>query len=339
MSKIIPNSFQIPNCLVDDYMRYLSGDEVKCYALLARKILGWQKDKDRIATSQIMEKTGLQEKTIRKVMSNLVAFGLVLRVSENNAANHGTEWALQLDDTKINEHAMIARGKKQDEANAVKLQKARNARKVGGVVPQPPIAEHMVGGAVPQCGGEDVAHPWGGDVPQRTQKPLSKATIKKVHGAQSAPRAFSLDETTEPSPKDQNPSGAGQPVQALQALIETYPADVHNTLIVMLKFFPDWPVPCRPAPNEPAGEYGLWINDLRALNQLTVGYDLDRVYNEALQRWTRQPFEVKHLHPGSLRNYVVSIVAQFTEARKNRDAAMVETPLMKALQNYKPRPA
>ncbi|MDG6857184.1 hypothetical protein [Glaesserella parasuis] len=41
MSKFIPNSFQVPNAVVDELMSVLSGAEFKCYMLVVRQTTGW----------------------------------------------------------------------------------------------------------------------------------------------------------------------------------------------------------------------------------------------------------------------------------------------------------
>lgn len=158
--KIIPNTHQTPNALVDEYMRYLDGDEVKCYLAVTRKTLGWMKRSDRISTSQLEIVTGLSGKRIAACMTSLVSYGLVMRVAENDPRkNHGVEWALQMDDTKINVAAMTQRADLQQKQNEERAAKARAKKVAGGMV----VAQPYV-----------VAQPGGGVVAQPTQKPLSK---------------------------------------------------------------------------------------------------------------------------------------------------------------------
>ena len=167
-SKIIPNSFQTPNLLTDDLMCLLSGNEVKCYLVVVRKTFGWGKQKDRIARSQIMELTGLGETAVDACMGALVAFGLVLRVAENNPAqNYGVEWSVQLEDTRINWKALKKRAVEVRTSKAESAAKARRSR--GGVDGQPYL-DGQGGGGVDGQG---------------TQKPLSKAN-KEEEG--SAPK-------------------------------------------------------------------------------------------------------------------------------------------------------
>lgn len=78
MSKFIPNSFQIPNAFVDEYLDRLSGKAIKCYLLIARKTTGWQKVFDRISTPQFMEKCGIKDrKTAFAAIEELEAVKLI----------------------------------------------------------------------------------------------------------------------------------------------------------------------------------------------------------------------------------------------------------------------
>lgn len=160
-SKIIPNSYQSPNFLVDEIMRYLTGDEYKCVDVICRKTFGWHKRSDRISKGQLSELTGLSEDAVDKCMAALVKFKVVIRVSES-VANKGVEWALQMDDSLIDLQGLIEREEKRKAANQKRTAKAREKRKWGDV---------RQGGDVPQ--------PPRGDVPQPPQKPI-KANILVV---------------------------------------------------------------------------------------------------------------------------------------------------------------
>lgn len=149
-SKIIPNTFQTPNLLTDEgLLALLTGSETKCYLVVIRKTFGWRKERDRIAKSQIMAVTGLSESAVDQSMASLVAFGLILRTAENNPANEGVEWAPQMDDSKINMPALLARQANAKQANAKKTANARRKRG-GGYVEHTPHVEQPQGGYVEQ---------------------------------------------------------------------------------------------------------------------------------------------------------------------------------------------
>lgn len=157
-SKIIPNSFQKPNWIVDVVMRYLPGEHYKCLDVVVRKTLGWLKEKDRISTSQIVELSGLSERTVYKCMRELVGFGLIEKTDGNNSRNQGNEWALQMDDRLIDLSGLMAWD---GSRRAVNQRRTRAASSNKGVL---------------SCDDSTHTRRQGGTVVARqTQKPLSKA--------------------------------------------------------------------------------------------------------------------------------------------------------------------
>ena len=78
MSKFIPNSFQLPNAIVDDMLCKLSGNACKIYLLIVRKTRGWHKEADKISYSQIQKYTGINHRaTISKALDDLLELGLI----------------------------------------------------------------------------------------------------------------------------------------------------------------------------------------------------------------------------------------------------------------------
>ena len=78
MSKFISNSFQMPNAVVDEFLDKISGGAFKCYALIARQTTGWQKQSDRISTSQFMAKCNIKDKrTAYGYIGELEEVGLI----------------------------------------------------------------------------------------------------------------------------------------------------------------------------------------------------------------------------------------------------------------------
>lgn len=86
MSKFIPNSFQVPNALVDEALEKISGNAAKAYLLIVRKTRGWQKETDAISLSQF-EKIGMSRKTILAAIDELVSVGLVSKTSGSKGVN------------------------------------------------------------------------------------------------------------------------------------------------------------------------------------------------------------------------------------------------------------
>lgn len=85
MSKWIPNSFQLPNALVDDkYLVEMKGSPLAMYIFIVRKTRGWQKECDRISLSQFSEFTGYNKDAVLTGVNKLVELGLVKRISFEN---------------------------------------------------------------------------------------------------------------------------------------------------------------------------------------------------------------------------------------------------------------
>lgn len=198
-SKLIPNSFQVPNWYVDVCMSLLMPSEIAILVFLMRKIFGWGKSSDRVSKRQIMQGTGLGSDAVDKALANLVRFGLVLRLAENHAQlNRGIEWGLQLDSELVDLAAMQERANIQREKGRAKTVSARQARREqgGGDVQQPHLETASVeqkspaGGDVQQPGGGDDEQPGGGDVQHPTQNPI-KPTIQNPP---SLPTSLHTDE-------------------------------------------------------------------------------------------------------------------------------------------------
>lgn len=76
MSKFIPNSFQVPNAVIDELMAELTGAELKCYLYVLRKTKGWNKESDAISVSQFMEACNLSNRKVIDACNRLVALNL-----------------------------------------------------------------------------------------------------------------------------------------------------------------------------------------------------------------------------------------------------------------------
>ena len=138
----VPNSFQTPNGYIDDIMPFLTGEEFKVLIYATRRILGFQKRQDRISISQFTEGTwsrghdhlldcgtGLSIETVKKSLSNLVEFNLMVRVAENDPrTNEGVLWGLQWDENKVNWQALREREEQRAKVNTERMVKARSMR-------------------------------------------------------------------------------------------------------------------------------------------------------------------------------------------------------------------
>ena len=77
--RFIPNSFIIPNSVIDELLAKLTCAELKCYLFVVRKTKGWNKESDSISASQFMEVTGLSKKSVITACESLVQMGLLDR--------------------------------------------------------------------------------------------------------------------------------------------------------------------------------------------------------------------------------------------------------------------
>ena len=119
-SKFVPNSFQTPNPYVDQYLAFLTCEQWKILTYAIRRILGFQKREDRISLSQFHNGltndkgealdygTGLSVSTCKKCLEDLVRYGLMVRLDDNNPANEGILWGLQWDSTQVNDDEIMA---------------------------------------------------------------------------------------------------------------------------------------------------------------------------------------------------------------------------------------
>ena len=75
----IPNSFQVPNALVDDLMAELDGVELKCYLFVIRKTKGWNKEYDAISLTQFIKFTGAGKTAVVDALKKLVDLGFLVK--------------------------------------------------------------------------------------------------------------------------------------------------------------------------------------------------------------------------------------------------------------------
>lgn len=78
-SRFIPNSFIIPNSVVDELMADMSGVELKCYLFVVRKTKGWNKECDAISLAQFVKFTGAGKTAVVDALKNLVDLGLLVK--------------------------------------------------------------------------------------------------------------------------------------------------------------------------------------------------------------------------------------------------------------------
>lgn len=114
MSKFTVNSFQIPNALVDDeIIANLNANALKCYLVVVRKTVGWQKEWDYIPTTQLMKLTGIKKKTtVYSAMNQLEELGLIESEKETGKT---TRYSLKV----VPEKVVTKKGTSAEEGNEV----------------------------------------------------------------------------------------------------------------------------------------------------------------------------------------------------------------------------
>jgi replication protein O len=89
---------QVPNLILDQYLRTLNRGELKILLVIIRQTYGWidkrtghRKTKDRISHSQFKDKTGLCSRIISKALENLVSRGLIIISDQKGNILHRTQ--------------------------------------------------------------------------------------------------------------------------------------------------------------------------------------------------------------------------------------------------------
>ncbi len=73
----LPNHTQVPNHMIDIFLREMEGSAIKCFLAICRKTIGWHKASDYISFSQLKELTGLSNGGIEAGTKELVSRGLI----------------------------------------------------------------------------------------------------------------------------------------------------------------------------------------------------------------------------------------------------------------------
>ncbi len=94
-SELVPNSFQVPNLLVDRLLPHLNGPQAKILLLVCRKTFGWGKRVDLISFGQFETEAGISRSSTYESLNAFVRSGLLLKVSHGPRQVNG--WSLNLE--------------------------------------------------------------------------------------------------------------------------------------------------------------------------------------------------------------------------------------------------
>lgn len=103
MSKAIPNTTQVPNVILDEWLPRLRDTELRVLLIIVRQTFGWiedretgrRKEKDWISRRQLMTKAGRGKDALCKAINTLVEYNLIEAFDEG-----GTKLVTSLDREK-----------------------------------------------------------------------------------------------------------------------------------------------------------------------------------------------------------------------------------------------
>jgi hypothetical protein len=127
----------------------------------------------------------------------------------------------------------------------------------------------------------------------------------------------------EPEPTDN--LGADAPAFSVEKTEENrildFPQDLQEGVRLMLDVFNVKP-PERPKSKARGGDFALWINGIRALQEIVREYDvpLEKAMQLTYHRWNQNPFDVAH--PGALKKTMTSVLAQYTNRTKTQKSGI-----------------
>jgi hypothetical protein len=215
MSGIVPNTTQTPNLYYDKLLHFLDLGELKTLLYAVRRTMGFHKQSDRISISQFMggngyigkdgqlveHGTGLGKAAQIKSCKSLVDFGILVEVDGNDPdENEGKEWALQLDESKIDFDALWQRQGEREEAAKERTKKATAARAAtaatGTLNVPAKTAENLHGASTfndtPPCD------------PERTSESAGEGYVQRTHRKKGRNKERNTDHVREENGGDKN---------------------------------------------------------------------------------------------------------------------------------------
>ena len=194
--KYIPNSFQIANAVVDDFLSRISGSAWKCYTIIARKTTGWQKEMDYIPVAQFKTITSIKkDDTVTDALKELEELGLIISI------------------------------KRQGQVTGYRLNMPEPTPKMGGTT-TPENGVHPKNGTTPENGGYPppkmggTTTPENGGSSKHTTKPTNTKHNIHASAAADAPVPAEPEPPKPDKPKKRKPSAARIELEAYRVLGE-----------------------------------------------------------------------------------------------------------------------
>lgn len=154
-----PNSFQMPNVVVDYWMARLSETQFKTLLAICRKTWGWWKTTDMISSAQIQAITGFGRNATRKAIRDLTDLKLILCKANANP----------LGDSDPNTYGVLT-------ANLISSTEKQISPRA-----EKPKKTPKAGGLRPEAGGGSGASRGGGSGASPTNNTMDKPTLSKVN--------------------------------------------------------------------------------------------------------------------------------------------------------------
>ena len=193
--KYIPNSFQIANAVVDDFLSRMSGSAWKCYGIIVRKTTGWQKEMDYIPVAQFKTLASIKkDDTVTDALKELEELGLIISI------------------------------KRQGQVTGYRLNMPEPTPENGGTT-TPENGVHPKNGTTPENGGYPppkmggTTTPENGGASKHTTKPTN--TKHNTHASAAADAPVPAEPESKPDkPKKRKPSAARIEPEAYRVLGE-----------------------------------------------------------------------------------------------------------------------
>ena len=115
--------------------------------------------------------------------------------------------------------------------------------------------------------------------------------------------------------------GANAPAFSVEKTEENrildFPQELQEGARLMQDVFNIKPPEC-PQSKARGGDFALWINGIRALQEIAHEYQvsLEKAMQLTYRRWNERPFDVAH--PGALKKTMTSVLAQYTSRTKKQ---------------------
>jgi hypothetical protein len=292
----IPNSFQVPNVYIDEYLHMLSGNEFKVLVYAIRRIFGFNKRVDRISISQFCEGiksrnsgeyldhgTGLARATVIKALDNLEKYGLIARIKGNDRNNNGAMYQLTFmpsEESPITED--YEERKEQDKKRMEQLREIKKEKEeIGGLTTERQSSHQTASGLATE---PPPVYPL--DTHISSRNPVKEIQLKD---GDKSPSANPSEDYREHLRKEFPYAALGvsikEKLDGVLGNLYDYPAHIQETIKA---FSRKWRIP--PPPKD-SSDYSKWCKDATDVYKKCKNAQLspEEVFKEAYYIWKTPP--------------------------------------------------